>query len=115
MVFNGNYSDKRNIKTEYPREIIKKDHVWIPLSDGAKLAATIWLPKDAEDSALPQINYDERPGKWIADTSWPSTQVNEEKFWLDKNGTMAQKPCTAEKVIIPSVQEHGYYAGVCFV
>ncbi|AIF44459.1 CocE/NonD family hydrolase [Virgibacillus sp. SK37] len=65
-----------------------------------------------QDSALPQVNYDERPGKWVVDTSWPSTQVNEEKFWLNKSGTMTQEPCATKKVLIPSVQEHGYYAGV---
>ncbi|WP_077328742.1 CocE/NonD family hydrolase [Virgibacillus siamensis] len=55
MVFNIQDSEKRTIKTDYPREIKKLDHVWIPLSDGSKLATTIWLPKDAEDNPVPAI------------------------------------------------------------
>lgn len=55
MVFNVKDSEKRTIKTEFPRETKKIDHVWIPMSDGSKLAATIWLPKDAEENPVPAI------------------------------------------------------------
>ncbi|UOQ92900.1 CocE/NonD family hydrolase [Halobacillus shinanisalinarum] len=55
MVFNIKDSEQRKVKTEFPRETKKVDHVWIPMSDGAKLAATIWLPKDAEESPVPAI------------------------------------------------------------
>ncbi|MGJ9382079.1 CocE/NonD family hydrolase [Salipaludibacillus sp. CF4.18] len=55
MVFNIKDSEKREIKTDYPREINKIENVWIPMSDGAKLAATIWLPKDAEENPVPII------------------------------------------------------------
>ncbi|WP_416148803.1 CocE/NonD family hydrolase [Salipaludibacillus sp. HK11] len=55
MVFNIKDSKERKVKTEYPREIIKIDDVWIPMSDGAKLAATIWLPNDAEENPVPAI------------------------------------------------------------
>lgn len=55
MVFNIKDSNKRNIKTSYTREIKKIDHVWIPMSDGVKLAATIWIPKDAEKNPVPAI------------------------------------------------------------
>ncbi|MDX6591859.1 MAG: uncharacterized protein QOJ13_1055 [Gaiellales bacterium] len=30
-------------------------HIWIPLSDGCRLAARIWLPEDAEASPVPAI------------------------------------------------------------
>lgn len=55
MVFNIQDSEKRRIKTQYEREVKKIDHVWIPMSDGAKLAATIWLPEDAEENPVPAI------------------------------------------------------------
>ncbi|WP_205677303.1 CocE/NonD family hydrolase [Aquibacillus halophilus] len=55
MVFNIKDSAQRSIKTEYPREVKKMEHVWIPMSDGAKLAATIWLPVDAGDKPVPAI------------------------------------------------------------
>src|SRR5699024_6319777 len=55
MVFNIHESDLRSVKTSFPREIEKWEHVWIPMSDGAKLAATIWLPTDAEKHPVPAI------------------------------------------------------------
>ncbi|GGJ58926.1 CocE/NonD family hydrolase [Virgibacillus salexigens] len=55
MVFNVRDSEERRIKTDYPREIKKVDHIWIPMSDGKKLAATIWLPVDAEENPVPAI------------------------------------------------------------
>src|SRR5699024_9674946 len=30
-------------------------HVWIPMSDGANLAATIWIPEDAHDNPVPAL------------------------------------------------------------
>lgn len=55
LVFNIKDSQKRNIITDYPREIKKIEHIWIPMSDGAKLAATIWLPKDAQENPVPAV------------------------------------------------------------
>lgn len=31
------------------------DHTWIPMSDGCRLAARIWLPEDAEASQVPAV------------------------------------------------------------
>ncbi|MGQ0603823.1 MAG: CocE/NonD family hydrolase, partial [Anaerolineales bacterium] len=44
-----------NIKTHFPRPIHVIEHVWIPMSDGARLAARIWLPEDAEHNPVPAI------------------------------------------------------------
>ncbi|MFD1334652.1 CocE/NonD family hydrolase [Oceanobacillus iheyensis] len=55
MVFNIKDSQKRTVKTEFPREITKESHVTIPMSDGSNLAATIWKPKDAETNPVPAI------------------------------------------------------------
>ncbi len=43
------------IVTEFPFEIEVKDPVFITLSDGVKLAARIWLPKNASNSPVPAI------------------------------------------------------------
>ncbi|MUV37239.1 putative serine esterase [Lentibacillus sp. JNUCC-1] len=66
-----------------------------------------------QESAPPQVNYDERPGKWVADTAWPSKQMAERKLFLQADGGLTDQADekTAE-MLIPSVQEHGYYAGV---
>lgn len=40
---------------EFPREIEIHDPVFIEMSDGVRLAAKIWLPKDAADDPVPAI------------------------------------------------------------
>ncbi|MGD8429120.1 MAG: CocE/NonD family hydrolase [Ectothiorhodospiraceae bacterium] len=39
----------------FPRKIRVIENVWIPMSDGVRLAARIWLPADAEDRPVPAI------------------------------------------------------------
>jgi len=41
--------------TTLPRAIQELDPVWIPLSDGCRLAARMWLPEDAEREPVPAI------------------------------------------------------------
>lgn len=55
MVFNISDSDNRKVVDTFPRQVVKKENVWIPLSDGARLAATIWLPEDAVEKTVPAI------------------------------------------------------------
>ncbi|MEA2365231.1 MAG: uncharacterized protein QOI32_743 [Thermoleophilaceae bacterium] len=43
------------VVTELPRPVRRIDHVWIPLSDGTRLGARIWLPEDAEDDPVPAV------------------------------------------------------------
>jgi putative CocE/NonD family hydrolase len=42
-------------RTEFPRRIRELEHTWIPLSDGCRLAARIWLPEDAEEDPVPAV------------------------------------------------------------
>ena len=39
----------------FPRPIKTLDTVWITLNDGCRLAATIWLPVDADDDPVPAL------------------------------------------------------------
>ncbi|GAB3309503.1 CocE/NonD family hydrolase [Epidermidibacterium keratini] len=39
--------------SDLPIQVIR--HVWIPLADGTRLAARIWLPEDAENAPVPAI------------------------------------------------------------
>ena len=41
--------------TEFPRETELLDPIFIEMSDGVRLAAKIWLPKDAGDNPVPAI------------------------------------------------------------
>ncbi|HXV81421.1 MAG TPA: CocE/NonD family hydrolase [Candidatus Binatia bacterium] len=40
---------------QFPRAVRVIENCWIPLSDGCRLAARIWLPADAETSPVPGI------------------------------------------------------------
>ena len=42
--------------TEFPREVqAREEGMWIPMSDGVRLAARIWLPADAERDPVPAL------------------------------------------------------------
>ncbi len=43
------------VKTDFAREVREIENVWIPMPDGTRLAARIWLPKDAEEDPVPAI------------------------------------------------------------
>ena len=43
------------VVTDFPRRVRRVDHTWIPLADGTRLAARIWLPEDAEADPVPAI------------------------------------------------------------
>jgi putative CocE/NonD family hydrolase len=43
------------VRTDFPRRVRRIDHAWIPLADGTRLAARIWLPEDADDDPVPAI------------------------------------------------------------
>jgi len=47
--------DDIDIATQFPRSVRVIEHTWIPLKDGTKLAARIWLPDDAETDPVPAI------------------------------------------------------------
>src|SRR2546428_9047077 len=43
------------IKTDFPREARRVDHVWIPMADGVRLSARIWRPVVADTDPVPAI------------------------------------------------------------
>jgi uncharacterized protein len=43
------------VRTEFPRPVRVIDHTWIPMPDGVRLSARIWLPEDAESDPVPAI------------------------------------------------------------
>ncbi len=42
-------------RTEFPYQVREIEHLWIPLSDGIRLAARIWMPEDAPTHPVPAI------------------------------------------------------------
>jgi putative CocE/NonD family hydrolase len=45
----------KRVVTELPRPVHEIRNAWIPLHDGCRLAARIWLPKDAEADPVPAL------------------------------------------------------------
>ncbi len=43
------------IRTRFPHEVRSIDHLWIPLGDGTRLSARVWMPVDAENSPVPAV------------------------------------------------------------
>lgn len=43
------------IVTELPRRVHETEHLWIPLSDGCRLSARLWIPEGAEENPVPVI------------------------------------------------------------
>ncbi|RDD61945.1 CocE/NonD family hydrolase [Ferruginivarius sediminum] len=41
--------------TEFPHRVRVIENAWIPMSDGTRLAAKLWLPADAEEAPVPAI------------------------------------------------------------
>ncbi len=64
-----------------------------------------------QDSVPPQVDYKERPGKWVAETEWPSPNIQFEEYWLGE-GKFVDSALEETIVTIPSVQSHGLYSGV---
>ncbi|MDV7144837.1 CocE/NonD family hydrolase [Tropicimonas sp. TH_r6] len=44
-----------HVRTDFPRKTREIENCWIPMPDGTKLAARIWLPEDAEADPVPAI------------------------------------------------------------
>ncbi len=55
MVWNVDADPNRRTVTDLPHEIRTIEHIWIPMNDGTRLAARIWLPVDAEQNPVPAI------------------------------------------------------------
>jgi putative CocE/NonD family hydrolase len=43
------------LTTDDPLTVREIEHVWIPLSDGTRLAARVWLPDDADEHPVPAV------------------------------------------------------------
>ena len=47
--------DDIEVRTDFPRKVQEIENTWIPMSDGVRLAARIWLPEDAGTEPVPAI------------------------------------------------------------
>ncbi|MDH5528641.1 MAG: CocE/NonD family hydrolase [Paracoccaceae bacterium] len=63
-----------------------------------------------EDPVPPQTYYEERPGKWVAEASWPSARIAMQVFHLTSRGLQADKGA-AEQITINSPTTVGMMSG----
>ena len=63
-----------------------------------------------QDSVKPKTYYDNRPGRWIGLSSWPSEQVETKYFYLNQESlSVRKKPNQAMKILSP--QTVGQFSG----
>src|SRR5476649_3001584 len=48
-------SEPRLTVAPLPRRVREFENIWIPLGDGTRLAARLWLPDDAESDPVPAL------------------------------------------------------------
>jgi putative CocE/NonD family hydrolase len=44
-----------NVRTDFPHRVREIENLWIPMPDGARLAARVWLPENAESQPVPAL------------------------------------------------------------
>ena len=64
-------TDGTHIRDEFPNQVIEIEHTWIPMSDGIRLSARIWMPEYAVNNPVPAIleyiPYRKRDGTRVHD------------------------------------------------
>lgn len=65
-----------------------------------------WL----QDAVPPAPSYPERPGRWIAEPTWPSPFVQEKIYFLNE-GSLDDEPRPTQEISIVGLQNHGLDSG----
>ncbi len=65
-----------------------------------------WL----QEAVPPAPSYRHRPGRWIADPSWPSPNVQEKIFFLNE-GRLDSEPLPQQEINFTGLQNHGLDGG----
>tara|TARA_B100001123_G_scaffold147475_2_gene170858 strand:+ start:22 stop:2046 length:2025 start_codon:yes stop_codon:yes gene_type:complete len=67
---------------------------------------TAWM----QDYVPPAHQYEERPGRWIAEPMWPSPNIENQSFWLGKN-SLELNSVNAGSLSQRSLETCGAFAG----
>jgi putative CocE/NonD family hydrolase len=67
----------------------------------------VWM----QESAPPQAQYVERPGRWVAEEAWPSPRIAPRDFALDAAGLLVEAEAAEARLAIASPQSTGIAAG----
>ncbi len=64
-------SAETRIVDEFPHSVVEIEHIWIPMPDGVRLSARLWMPEDAKQTPVPAIleyiPYRKRDGTRVRD------------------------------------------------
>jgi uncharacterized protein len=66
----------------------------------------VWM----QESVPPQPFYEERPGRWVAESAWPSPRITP-LYWVLNSGRLAEKADMETQLILQSPQTTGLAAG----
>jgi uncharacterized protein len=66
----------------------------------------VWM----QESVLPKPFYKHRPGRWVAETEWPSPRIMRKRHWLDP-GRLGSVPTIKTQLDFRSPQTTGFGAG----
>jgi putative CocE/NonD family hydrolase len=66
----------------------------------------IWM----QDSVPPRSTYPERPGRWVSESSWPSSNVESRSLFLSKSG-LEREPSSEVPLDLKGRQTTGLYSG----
>jgi putative CocE/NonD family hydrolase len=66
----------------------------------------VWM----QDAVPPASAYDERPGRWVGEPSWPSPNVNVRRYALEP-GALTQGEASPAELLVRGVEAHGLETG----
>jgi len=66
----------------------------------------VWM----QESVPPKPFYEERPGRWVAETEWPSPRIGEKRYWLNP-GRLSSAATLESRLDFRSSQTTGLGAG----
>jgi uncharacterized protein len=84
------------------------DH-WLKGIDTGMMAEPmlrVWM----QESVPPKPFYKNRPGRWVAESQWPSPRITRKRHWLDA-GRLSHAPATKAQLDFHSPQTTGLGAG----
>ena len=102
------------IRTDFPHTVTILENVWIPLADGARLAAKIWLPDSAQQQPVPALleyipyrksdftsNRDAKRQAYFAGYGYASVPIAVKRRWAALvEGYLTQRRSLAGVVLI---------------
>jgi putative CocE/NonD family hydrolase len=66
-----------------------------------------WMPRSVPAKAY----YPESPGRWVAESQWPSPRIRDRRFYLNAGGVVADEPGGVRKIAWKSPQTLGLACG----